>query len=119
MTESTDAAQPDAAQPDRNQLDDYVYRLAQALQILDLNADHSKVLDAVHEATAAHGDDAGPLTAFYVGYAAGSASPHHEGSDAVDRAAGVARRTVSPAPADNAGGVDGTEASGGWAATAQ
>lgn len=113
-----DSTQADSTEPLANPLDDYVHRLAQALQILDLSADHSTVLDAARKAVAAHGADAGPLTAFYVGYAAGSASPHHQGSEAVVKAADVASRTISP-PADATRSTGGAEESGGWAATAQ
>ena len=51
-------------------------RLIQALQILDLDFDHEKIIDAANESAEAVGPNAGAISAFIVGYAAGTASTH-------------------------------------------
>jgi hypothetical protein len=103
---STPAADPRA-------LDELSQRLAQALQILDLEVDHALLLSLADETTAAVGPGAGAISTFLVGYAAGmtSTSGKQESTDAVARAVGVARQATEK---NGSGGPE-----DGWAHTAQ
>lgn len=49
-------------------------RLIQALQILDLEIDHEKIVQVADESVKAVGPHADAISAFIVGYAAGTAS---------------------------------------------
>lgn len=49
-------------------------RLIQALQILDLEVDHEKLVEVAEESVKAVGPHADAVSAFIVGYAAGTAS---------------------------------------------
>ncbi|MET3950069.1 DUF6457 domain-containing protein [Arthrobacter sp. UYEF36] len=49
-------------------------RLIQALQILDLEVDHEKIVQVADESLKAVGPHADAISAFIVGYAAGTAS---------------------------------------------
>ncbi|MEC5181650.1 DUF6457 domain-containing protein [Arthrobacter sp. CG_A4] len=49
-------------------------RLIQALQILDLEVDHEKIVQVAEESVKAVGPHADAISAFIVGYAAGTAS---------------------------------------------
>ncbi|MGY2746724.1 DUF6457 domain-containing protein [Pseudarthrobacter sp. O4] len=49
-------------------------RLIQALQILDLEVDHEKIIQVAEESAKAVGPHADAISAFIVGYAAGTAS---------------------------------------------
>ncbi len=49
-------------------------RLIQALQILDLEVDHEKIVQVADESVKAVGPHADAISAFIVGYAAGTAS---------------------------------------------
>jgi hypothetical protein len=49
-------------------------RLIQALQILDLEVDHEKIVQVADESVNAVGPHADAISAFMVGYAAGTAS---------------------------------------------
>ena len=49
-------------------------RLIQALQILDLEVDHDKIVQVADESLKAVGPHADAISAFIVGYAAGTAS---------------------------------------------
>jgi len=51
-------------------------RLIQALQILDLEVDHEKLVEVADESVKAVGPHADAVSAFIVGYAAGTASTH-------------------------------------------
>ncbi len=51
-------------------------RLIQALQILDLEVDHEKIVQLADESVKAVGPHADAISAFIVGYAAGTASTH-------------------------------------------
>jgi hypothetical protein len=98
---------------DPHALDDISQRLAQALQILDLDVDYPLLLDLADATTRAAGPGAGPISTFLVGYAAGMTSTDgkQETSDAVARAVGVARQATEKT---GGGGVE-----DGWAHTAQ
>jgi hypothetical protein len=98
---------------DPHSLDDLSQRLAQALQILDLEVDYALLLSLAEETTRAAGPGAGPISTFLVGYAAGmtSTSGKQETADAVERAIGVARQATEKT---GDGGID-----DGWAHTAQ
>ena len=51
-------------------------RLIQALQILDLEVDHEKIVQVAEESLKAVGPHADAISAFIVGYAAGAAATH-------------------------------------------
>lgn len=99
-------------------LDQWSHRLAQALQILDLDFDRELVLDLARESARSVTHAAAPITSLMVGYAAGLAAGSASGeskessADAVAQAAGVAFRLCED-------GADGGPASKGWADTAQ
>jgi len=99
-------------------LDQWSRRLAQALQILDLDFDRELVLDLAGESARSVTHAAAPITSLMVGYAAGlaaggaSARSKESSAAAVAQAAGVAFRLCED-------GADGGPASQGWADTAQ
>jgi len=98
---------------DPRALDDLSRRLAQALQILDLEVDHDLLLSLADTTTKAVGPGGGPISTFLVGYAAGmtSTAGTQESSDAVERAVSVARQATEKT---GDGGIE-----DGWAHTAQ
>ncbi|MFI7483620.1 DUF6457 domain-containing protein [Kocuria sp. M1R5S2] len=97
-------------------LDQWSRRLAQALQILDLTVDTGEILELARRVSGSVSPEAGPLTTFYVGYAA-----------ALDAAGSRAGRTPDQAVRDAAStaariadeGAHGGQDSSGWAATGQ
>jgi hypothetical protein len=99
-------------------LDQWSNRLAQALQILDLDVDNELLLDLARRSADSIIHPAAPVTTFLVGYAAGleagtgSAGTREASSAAVARAASVAFGLCDD-------GHDGGPASKGWADTAQ
>lgn len=99
---------------EKRTLDHWSHRLSHALQILDLEADHELILQLAEESSRAVGPSAGPISAFYVGYAAALAatSGHISPQAAVDSAAEKAMRLCKD------GNEEGPD-SGGWAENAQ
>lgn len=99
-------------------LDQWSNRLAQALQILDLEVDHELLLDLARKSADSVIHAAAPVTTFMVGYAAGlqagtgSAGNRENTAAAVAKAADTAFRLCDD-------GHDGGPASKGWADTAQ
>ena len=99
-------------------LDQWSNRLAQALQILDMDVDHELLLDLARKSADNVIHAAAPVTTFLVGYAAGldagtgSAGTREASSAAVEKAARVAFQLCED-------GQDGGPASRGWADTAQ
>ena len=99
-------------------LDQWTQRLAQALQILDLEVDQELLLDLARKSAGSVIHAAAPVTTFLVGYAAGlaagngSAGSREASSAAVSQAAGVAFRLCED-------GHDGGPAASGWADTGQ
>lgn len=99
-------------------LDQWTQRLAQALQILDLDVDQDVLLDLARKSADSVIHAAAPVTTFLVGYAAGrEAGQGGEGSRAasgaaIARAADVASRLCED-------GHDGGPAAKGWADTGQ
>ncbi|HEV7951426.1 MAG TPA: DUF6457 domain-containing protein [Glaciihabitans sp.] len=91
----------------------WTHELTQALQILNLEADASLIRSVAEAGTRAGGADAGAVTTFLVGYAAGLAAAKKDGTPAesVNFAAQIALKTADPTTAD--------AADGGWAQTAQ
>ncbi len=97
-------------------LDQWSRRLTQALQILDLTVDTREILELARRTSGSVAPGAGPLTTFYVGYAA-----------ALDAAGSRAGRSPDQAVRDAAGtaarladeGAHGGPDSVGWAATGQ
>ena len=102
-------------------LDQWTHRLAQALQILDLDVDQELLLDLARKSAGSVIHAAAPVTTFLVGYAAGIAAGNgsgaasgtkEESTAAVTQAADVAFRLCED-------GHDGGPAAGGWADTGQ
>jgi hypothetical protein len=105
-------------------LDQWSHRLAQALQLLDLDFDRELILDLAGESARSVTHAAAPITALMVGYAAGlaagtstgtatgSAGSKQSSAAAVAQAADVAFRLCQD-------GADGGPSSKGWADTAQ
>ncbi len=99
-------------------LDQWTHRLAQALQILDLEVDQDVLLDLARKSADSVIHAAAPVTTFLVGYAAGiEAGAGGDGSKAasaaaIARAADVAYRLCED-------GHDGGPAAKGWADTGQ
>ena len=97
------------------ELDRWAQRLAQALQILDLQVDTREIV-AVAKRTAGVAPSAGALTAFYVGYAAALEAAGSRAGRSPDEAVRAAAATaVGLAGQGAAGGPDAV----GWAATGQ
>lgn len=100
--------------PDERGLTEWGRRLAQALQILDLEVPPRELLDIAERSAHAVASSAGPITTFYLGYAAalaaqtGDTSP----SEAVEAAASVVAQLTDTA-------AEGSPASGGWTDTGQ
>ncbi|MEC5190890.1 MULTISPECIES: DUF6457 domain-containing protein [unclassified Arthrobacter] len=67
-------------------------RLIQALQILDLEMDHEKIVQVADESLRAVGPHADAISAFIVGFAAGTAST--DGRKSVDEAVHAASNKV-------------------------
>ena len=89
-------------------------RLIQALQILDLDFDHEKVISAAKESAKAVTPDAGTISAFIIGYAAGTASSHgRQGTQEAVQAA--AEKVIELCQHGESGGPD----EEGWTKTAQ
>ena len=100
-------------------LDQWTHRLAQALQILDLDVDQELMLDLARKSADSVIHAAAPVTTFLVGYAAGleagtqgGARSKASSTQAVARAADVASRLCED-------GNDGGPAAKGWADTGQ
>ena len=99
-------------------LDQWSNRLAQALQILDLDVDHELLLDLARKSAGSVTHAAAPVTTFMVGYAAGlqagtgSAGNRGNAAAAVAKAADTAFQLCED-------GHDGGPARKGWADTAQ
>ncbi|HEY8700743.1 MAG TPA: DUF6457 domain-containing protein [Arthrobacter sp.] len=99
-------------------LDHWSHRLAQALQILDLEVDQELLLDLARKSAGSVIHAAAPVTTFLVGYAAGleagsgSADSKASSTAAIAKAADVAFRLCDD-------GHDGGPAGKGWADTAQ
>lgn len=99
-------------------LDEWTHRLAQALQILDLEVDQELLLDLARKSADSVIHAAAPVTTFLVGYAAaleagtGSAGSKAASSASIAKAADVAFKLCGD-------GTDGGPASRGWADTAQ
>lgn len=89
-------------------------RLIQALQILDLDFDHEKVIEAANKSAETVAPNAGAISAFIVGYAAGTASNHgRQGTQEAVRAA--AEKVIELCRHGESGGPD----EEGWTKTAQ
>jgi hypothetical protein len=103
-------------------LDQWTHRLAQALQILDLDVDQDVLLDLARKSADSVIHAAAPVTTFLVGYAAGREAAREGGlvsgdakassAAAIARAADVASRLCED-------GHDGGPATMGWADTGQ
>jgi hypothetical protein len=93
-------------------------RLAQALQLLDLEVDQELLLELARKSAGSVTHAAAPVTSFMVGYAAGleagagSAGSKAASGAAIRKAADVAFQLCED-------GADGGPASKGWADTAQ
>ena len=99
---------------DEEILKQWIRRLSQALQIVDLEVDNDLVLTVANEAAQAVNPMAAPITTFMVGYAAGlaAANPAMPSRTAVARAVDVVIAVCQQSDDDN---PDTT----GWVNTAQ
>ena len=99
-------------------LDEWTHRLAQALQILDLDVDQELLLDLARKAAGSVTHAAAPVTTFLVGYAAGlEAGTGSAGSKASSTAATAKAADVASRLCDD--GRDAGPAADGWTSTAQ
>ncbi|MCU1548185.1 MAG: hypothetical protein JWO29_1136 [Arthrobacter sp.] len=89
-------------------------RLIQALQILDLEVDHEKVIELAEESSRSVGPQAGAVSAFIVGYAAGTASTGGRQSTH-EAVLNAADKVIQLADDGESGGPDDK----GWTKTAQ
>ncbi|MGX9902106.1 DUF6457 domain-containing protein [Arthrobacter sp. SA17] len=107
-----------AADDELQILDEWSQRLAQALQLLDLEIDQELLLSLARKSADSVIHAAAPVTSFLVGYAAGleagtgSAGSKASSGAAIRKAADVAFQLCDQ-------GADGGPASTGWADTAQ
>ncbi len=99
---------------EKRALDDWSHTLSHALQILDLDADAQLILKVAEETSRLVSPSAGPISAFYVGYAAALAatSGHVDTTTAVTNAA---EKVMELCEGVNEEAPEG----GGWADTAQ
>ncbi|MBG6183179.1 hypothetical protein IWX75_001352 [Arthrobacter sp. CAN_A6] len=98
---------------EEHELSEWSRKLTQALQILDLEVDHEKIVEVV-ERSRSVSPNAGAISAFLVGYAAGSSPTRgRRGSDAAVQKASA---TVLEIATRNPG--DGQEQAG-WTGSAQ
>lgn len=89
-------------------------RLIQALQILDLEVDHEKIVQVADESLKSVGPHADAISAFILGYAAGTASTNgRKGTDEAVTAA--ANKVIELCEHGETGGPD----EKGWAKRAQ
>lgn len=89
-------------------------RLIQALQILDLDVDHEMIVHVAEESVESVGPHADAISAFIIGYAAGTATTHgRKGSQEAVRAA--ADKVIELCRHGESGGPD----EKGWTKTAQ
>ena len=70
-------------------LSEWSRTLAQALQVLDLEVDHPRIVELARRSSGHTSPNAGAISAFMVGYAAGSVTTdgREEASAAVEKAA--------------------------------
>ncbi len=96
------------------ELSDWSRTLTQALQILDLEVDSEKIVEVASKSSDSVAPNAGAVSAFLIGYAAGTASTKgRRGADeAVQKAADTVLRVLS-------GGADDSSEEDGWTGTAQ
>ena len=89
MTTSTDA--------EERELSEWSRTLTQALQILDLEVDHAKIVEVASRSSSAVSPNAGAVSAFLVGYAAGTVTTKgRKGADeAVQKAASTVLRVIA------------------------
>lgn len=100
--------------PDEHELTEWSRRLAQALQILDLEVAPRELLEIAARSARGVTGSAGPITTFYVGYAAALAT---QTSDQSPNEAVAAASAVAAQLAD--GGAGEGQAGLGWIDTAQ
>jgi hypothetical protein len=114
-TSTANTSAPDTSTQDARALVEWSERLTQALQILDLQVDHARLLELAERSATEVVPSAGPVTTFLVGYAAGiaSSSGEREVSAAVETATGTAFAAVAHGVSEKA------PASDGWSDTAQ
>lgn len=102
------------AEDEKRKLEHWSHRLSHALQILDLEPDDELILKVAAETSRSISPSAGPISAFYVGYAAALAatSGHVDAQTAVKNAAEKTMKLC-------ASGTDDVPEGRGWAGTAQ
>lgn len=99
---------------EKRALDDWSHRLLHALQILDLEADAQLILKVAEKSSRSVSPSAGPIGAFYVGYAAALATTSG-GVDTQTAVTNAAEKVMKLCEGVNEGGPEG----GGWTDTAQ
>ncbi|WP_026551718.1 DUF6457 domain-containing protein [Arthrobacter sp. H20] len=95
-------------------LSEWSRQLTQALQILDLEVDHERIVEVARQTSDTVSPNSGAISAFLIGYAAGTAdtSGRKGSDDAVQSAADVVMQVHAK------GLEDGPDANG-WTKTAQ
>lgn len=95
-------------------LSEWSRQLTQALQILDLEVDHERIIEVARQTSDSVSPNSGAISAFLIGYAAGTAdtSGRQGSNDAVQQAADVVMQVHAK------GLEDGPDANG-WTKTAQ
>lgn len=99
---------------EKHSLDRWSQKLSNALHILDLKPDNPLILDLAAQSARSVDPSAGPISAFYVGYAAALAAS--SGQVDAQEAMRSAAQTAMTLCQD---GNDQDLGSGGWAETAQ
>jgi hypothetical protein len=82
---------------DDRTLNEWSRTLTQALQILDLEVDHPRIVELAQRSSQLVGPDAGVISAFLVGYAAGTVTTksREETSAAVEKAANTVMTIIA------------------------
>lgn len=99
---------------DDNTLREWGHRLAQALQILDLKVEPAKIIDLADCTSSSVAPNAGLISVFLAGYAAGTAST--TGRKSADDAVDAAFETVNRLSAEGASSGPDRD---GWTASGQ
>ena len=94
-------------------LSEWSRTLSQALQILDLEVDHPRIVEVARRSTELTSPNAGAISAFLVGYAAGSVTTdgREEASAAVEKAVATVITVIEK--------DEKTREEAGWTGTAQ
>lgn len=99
---------------EEHELSEWSRKLTQALQILDLEVDHERIVEVAEQSAKSVSPNAGAISAFLVGYAAGSSpTKGRRGSDAaVQKASSTVLEIATQNPEDG-------QEKAGWTGSAQ